>query len=127
MAATNGPAEPKDDGYEVDLPKVRECEITEDGFLVVEFDRKIEPGFNHTKRAVFDPEALYALVCAYGEIPPAEETEFAGIPHVEYEDVFPDDDEDDVDPMEEVDQDIEESKDAEFNPDPADDAGKEDK
>jgi hypothetical protein len=70
--------------------KVKDCEITDDGCLVVEFNIRIE-GFLHTKRAVLTPELLYACACE-GDIPPKEETEYPGIPHVDLENVFEVDD-----------------------------------
>lgn len=70
-------------------PKVKDATITEDGSILIEFNEKIYP---HTKSAIFTPQALLALVSEYGEIPPVGTNDFDGIPMVDYEDVFDDDD-----------------------------------
>lgn len=74
---------------EEDLPRVTDAEITEDGALVVKFDRYVVKG---KKRAVFMPEALFALVEEYGEI--ETEGDFAGLPHVSEESIFDEEEED---------------------------------
>ncbi|HYF57172.1 MAG TPA: hypothetical protein VEA41_23180, partial [Salinarimonas sp.] len=62
-------AEPKHDRKPL---KVMDAEITEDGCIVVTFNAKFGP-FHHTKKALFMPEALHALVEEYGVIPPADD------------------------------------------------------
>lgn len=63
-------------------PRVVDAEITEDGYIVIEFNSasKVYP---HTSKAVFSPEVLIWLVEKYGEIPPAEDTEYPGLPMVD--------------------------------------------
>lgn len=63
-------------------PVVRNAEITDDGCLIVEFDRKLTPGFHHTTKAIFEPEVLFGLTQDFGMIPPAAETDFPGLPIV---------------------------------------------
>jgi hypothetical protein len=80
---------------EDDLPRVTDAEITEDGALVVKFDRYVVKG---KKKAVFMPEALFALVEEYGEI--ETEGDFAGLPCVSEESVFDEEEEEEpADPL----------------------------
>ena len=72
-------------------PKIRDAAITEDGCLLVTFNQKVYP---HTADAIFTPEALLSLVEEYGEIPPASEADFPGIPVVDEEAIFDEDDDD---------------------------------
>jgi hypothetical protein len=74
-------------------PVVRNVEITEDGCIIVEFDRKLAPAFFHTTKAIFEPEALFGLVQDFGMIPTAAETDFPGLPIVTEEAMMEDEDE----------------------------------
>jgi hypothetical protein len=86
----------KDDSEEEedDLPRVTDAEITEDGALVVKFDRYVVKG---KKKALFMPEALFALVEEYGET--ETEGDFAGLPCVSEESIFDEDDGEPEDPL----------------------------
>lgn len=68
-------------------PKIKDAEITEDGCLVITFNAasKVYP---HTPKAIFTPDVLLGLVEEYAEIPPAQETDYPGIPIVTEEAVF---------------------------------------
>jgi hypothetical protein len=65
--------------------KITDAEITEDGSIVVTFNAKTGAV---EKRAVFTPEALFALVKEYGDIPPKESTDYPGVPMVTEEVIF---------------------------------------
>lgn len=73
-------------------PKVLDAEILSDGAIVVDFNHKFLPKCG---RAIFMPEVLYELAKRYGEIPRPDETDFPGVPVLEWDAVFPDDDDED--------------------------------
>ncbi len=73
-------------------PVVLGAEITDDGCIVIEFNKKLYP---HTKKCIFAPESLYSLA-EKADIPPKdEENEFPGIPLVEGEIRLAEEDDDD--------------------------------
>jgi len=78
-----------------DEVKVKDAEVTEDGLIMIEFNESLNPAFI-SKKAVFAPEVLMALVMKYGVIPPKEETDYPGLPFVggESVDLGGDEDED---------------------------------
>jgi hypothetical protein len=78
----------KDAEEEDDLPKITDAEITEDGAILIKFDRF---PIKAKKRVLFYPEALFALAEEYAEI--ETEGDFAGYPAVYEEAIFPDEDE----------------------------------
>ena len=79
---------------EDDLPRVTDAEITEDGCVVLKFDRYVVKG---KKKALIMGEALFALVQEYGEI--ETEGDFAGLPCVTEEAIFDEDEEEPEDPL----------------------------
>ena len=62
-------------------PVIKGAEITDDGYIIVEFNKKVYP---HTAKCIFDPVTLFNLA-EDAEIPAKEDTEFPGIPLVEGE------------------------------------------
>jgi hypothetical protein len=88
-----------------DFPKITDAEITEDGAILIKFDRF---PMKSKKKVLFYPEALFALAQEYAEI--ETDGDFAGYPAVYEEAIFPDeeesenplDQEPEVDPEEEV-------------------------
>jgi hypothetical protein len=66
-----------------DIPKITNAEITDDGAIIVKFDRNVVKG---KKKAVFLPETLFDLAQEYGEI--ETEGDFAGLPFVYSESIL---------------------------------------
>ncbi len=73
------------------LPKIVDATILSDGVIQIDMNVKMAP-FT-TKSCLLTPEALLSLVREYGAIPPAAETEIPGIPILEEEAIFEDEDE----------------------------------
>lgn len=67
-------------------PKVQDAEITEDGALVVKFNRSVL--YPQTKQVIFTPEALHAIAEDYGVMPEPDENDFPGIPIVTEEAIY---------------------------------------
>jgi hypothetical protein len=67
--------------------KILDAEITEDGCIKVSFNSagKVYP---HTADAIFTPEALLSLIEEYGDIPPAGDTDYPGVPIVDEDMIF---------------------------------------
>lgn len=56
------------------------AEITDDHFIIIEFNKKLFP---HTTKCIFAPETLFSLAVE-ADIPPRDdENEFPGLPLVE--------------------------------------------
>ena len=63
-------------------PEVVQAEITDDGCIVVEFNKKLYPRIS---KCIFAPETLWSLA-AKADIPEKDDdSEFSGIPFVEGE------------------------------------------
>jgi hypothetical protein len=71
-----------------DIPKITDAEITEDGAILIKFDRF---PMKAKKKVLFYPEALFAIAQEYAEI--ETEGDFAGYPAVYEEAIFPDEEE----------------------------------
>lgn len=71
--------------------KVKNAEITEDGCLIIEMNDKFKMG--NTNKILFPPETIFSLGEEYASMPPPNTTDYPGIPVVEEEDVFSDDEE----------------------------------
>jgi hypothetical protein len=71
-------------------PKVKDAEITEDGCIVIDLGVKLYP---HTTKVLFTPDVLLRLAKDYGDIPPQDSNDFPGIPVVDLDGVYDEDDE----------------------------------
>jgi hypothetical protein len=71
-------------------PKVKDAEITEDGCIVIDLGVKLYP---HTTKVLFTPDVLLALAKDYGDIPPQDSNDFPGIPVVDVDGVYDDEEE----------------------------------
>ena len=87
----------REDDDDENFPRVTDAEITEDGSLVVKFDRYVSKG---KKKVLFMAEALFALAEEYGEI--ETEGDFAGLPCVTEESIFDEEDGEPEDPLADV-------------------------
>lgn len=65
---------------ETKAPRVKDCTITADGCIIVEFNRDF--GYPGITRALFLPDTLHLLAGAFADMPDPEETEFPGVPQV---------------------------------------------
>lgn len=74
--------------------KVKDAEITDDGCIVIDLGVKLYP---HTTKVLFTPDVLLELAKDYGEIPPSDFNDFPGVPVVDFEAVYEDDEEGDGD------------------------------
>lgn len=63
--------------------KIQNAEITDDGCIIIEFNKKMKAN-PMTKKAVFDPDILYAMT-ATADIPNPEDTDFPGLPLIDDE------------------------------------------
>ena len=70
--------------------RVVDAEITDDGCIIIEMNDKFKMG--NSKKILFPPETIFALGEEYASMPPAKDTDYPGVPVVEEEDVFSDDD-----------------------------------
>lgn len=62
-------------------PVIKGAEITDDGFIIIQFNKKLYP---HTDKCIFAPDTLFSLA-EDAEIPKKEDTGFPGLPLVEGE------------------------------------------
>jgi hypothetical protein len=89
---------------EIKRPTIVEAEITDDGQIIVEFNKAFR---TDTRRCTFTADALIALAEEHSRFADSSETDFPEIPIVDVEDLFEveddDDDDDDGDAGEEED------------------------
>lgn len=71
-----------------DFPKITDAEITEDGAIIIKFDRF---PVKSKKKVLFYPEALFAIAQEYAET--ETEGDFSGYPAVYEDAIFPDEEE----------------------------------
>ena len=72
-------------------PSIVDAEITDDGMLVIELNQAIPLG--NSKKIILPADTLMGLAEEYASMPPAADTEYPGVPVLEYWDVFSEDEE----------------------------------
>jgi hypothetical protein len=76
---------------EIKRPTIVDAEVTDDGQIIVEFNRAFR---TDSRKCVFTAEALIALAEDHSRFPDPSETDFPEIPIVDEQDIFESDGDD---------------------------------